>query len=121
MRQGKNVMAQIHELIPKVMKQIGSIGKSRRNQQQGYSFRGIDDVYSALAPVLSKRQLCILPRVTNRDVMERPTRNGGVMIYTVLTVEGAASLTFTAAQTASSSAGPGVATRENAISRRQRT
>ena len=79
----------VYEGIAAVMAEMAQTGidKSRKNQQQGYSFRGIDDVYAALAPVLSRHKLCILPRVTNRDAIERPTKNGGLMIYTILTVE----------------------------------
>lgn len=63
------------------------IAKSRDNQQQRYKFRGIDDVYNALAPIIAKHKLCILPRVVDRVVAERETRNGGVLFYTTLTVE----------------------------------
>lgn len=62
------------------------ISKDRKNQQQGYAFRGIDDVYGALAPHLAAQKLCILPRVLNREVAERETKSGGTLINTVLTV-----------------------------------
>lgn len=63
------------------------IGKGRSNQQQGYRFRGIDDVYNALCGHLAANKLCILPRVTERTVTERPTKSGGVSTYVVLSVE----------------------------------
>lgn len=63
------------------------ISKDNKNQQQGYKFRGIDDVYNALAPKLAEHGLCIIPRVVDRSVTERETRNGGVLFYTTLTVE----------------------------------
>lgn len=63
------------------------LAKARRNQQQGYSFRGIDDVYGALARHLANEKLCILPRVLHRDVTERTTKSGGVSTYVVLDVE----------------------------------
>jgi hypothetical protein len=63
------------------------IGKTRKNEQQGYRFRGIDDIYCALARHLANAKLCILPRVVERSVTERPTKSGGVSTYTVLTVE----------------------------------
>jgi hypothetical protein len=37
------------------------ISKDRNNAQQGYKFRGIDDVYNALAPILSRNRLVITP------------------------------------------------------------
>jgi hypothetical protein len=63
------------------------ISKSRSNQQQGYRFRGIDDVYCALSGHLAELNLCMLPRVLDRTVTERPTKSGGVSTYVVLTVE----------------------------------
>jgi hypothetical protein len=62
-------------LVQEELARIG-IGKKRQNQQQGYSFRGIDDVYNELAPLLAKFKLCILPRVINRTVSERNNKNG---------------------------------------------
>jgi hypothetical protein len=63
------------------------ISKDRSNTQQGYRFRGIDDVYGALAPALAKHGLVILPRVVARTVTERTTQKGGVLFYVVLDVE----------------------------------
>lgn len=63
------------------------IGKDRRNQQQGYNFRGIDDVYNTLCGVMSAEKLIILPSVADMDREERATAKGGVLIYTILTVD----------------------------------
>jgi hypothetical protein len=63
------------------------IAKSRRNEQQGYAFRGIDEVYAALSVHLADQKLCILPRVMDRTATERATLKGGVATYTILTVE----------------------------------
>lgn len=63
------------------------IAKDRRNEQQGYPFRGIDDVYNALATKLAAAQLCILPRVLSRAVTERATQRGGALFYVVVDVE----------------------------------
>lgn len=79
----------VYGAIAAVMADMASagIGKDRKNQQQGFSFRGIDDVYNALAPTLSKHKLCMLPRVTAREVTERQTKSGGTLFYTILTME----------------------------------
>ncbi len=63
------------------------ITKGRKNEQQGYKFRGIDDVYNVLSTHLAAQHLCILPRVRDRSVTERPTKSGGVSTYVVLTVD----------------------------------
>lgn len=79
---------QIYQLIPKVMKAIGPIAKGRQNQQQGYRFRGIDEVYNAAQPVLADLGVFIVPEVVDRWREERPTRDGkGVLIYTTLKVK----------------------------------
>lgn len=63
------------------MLSIEGISKSHKNSQQGYSFRGIDDVYNALAPLLTKAKLCILPTVLDRIVVERESKSGGALFY----------------------------------------
>jgi len=63
------------------------ISKDRKNTQQGYSFRGIDDVYNALAPLLSKNGLCILPRMLSRSCEERITQKGGTLFYVTVEAE----------------------------------
>lgn len=70
------------------------IGKDRRNDQQNYAFRGIDDVYNALAPLLAEHQLCVLPRMLTREVTERrsvKTYNGQsketVLFYVIVEAE----------------------------------
>lgn len=80
-----HVYAAIAEVMGKVAKE--GIAKSRNNAQQGYKFRGIDDVYNALSPFLSECKLVILPRVLGREVTERQTQKGGTLFYVVLDVE----------------------------------
>ena len=63
------------------------IGKDRKNTQQGFQFRGIDDVYNALAPLLAKHGLCILPRVISRECVERTSAKGGALFYVTVDVE----------------------------------
>ena len=63
------------------------IGKDRKNQAQGYNFRGIDDVYNALAPLLSQHGLCILPRVLSRECIERTSAKGGALFYVTVEME----------------------------------
>lgn len=66
---------------------LTGIGKEKRNAQQGFNFRGIDDVYNALAPALVKHGLVILPRILERTVTERQTQKGGALFYVVVKAE----------------------------------
>lgn len=69
----------VYQAISAASAQIAAdgIGKDRRSQQ-GYNFRGIDDVYQAFAPVLAKHKLVVLPRLTEHKVDTVPTKNGQV-------------------------------------------
>ena len=79
----------VYEAINKVQAALAKdgIGKNRKNQQQGYSFRGIDDVYNALAPMLAANGLCILPRMLSRSVEERINKNGTALFYVTVEAE----------------------------------
>jgi len=78
---------QIYALIGKAMMDIGPIAKTKKNKEQGYNFRGIDDVYNALSPILSKYGLFVIPRVLERTREERQTAKGYRLIYTVLKIQ----------------------------------
>lgn len=81
----KNVFACI-AAVSKEIAQTG-ISKSRNNTQQGYKFRGIDDVYNAIAPLLAKHGLVIIPRILTRNVVERQTAKGGTLFYVTVEAE----------------------------------
>ena len=79
---------QVYKAINAVQSELSVIGivKDKRNGQgAGYNFRGIDDVYNAIAPLLAKHGLCILPRVLTRECIERTSKSGGALFY--ITVE----------------------------------
>lgn len=57
---------QIYELIPKVMKDIGAVSKDRRNEQQKYAFRGIEDFYAAAQPAYIAHGIFCAPKVLSR-------------------------------------------------------
>lgn len=63
------------------------ISKSRKNAQQGYSFRGIDEVFNALAPLLAKHGLVILPRILTRECVERTAKSGSAQFYVTVAAE----------------------------------
>jgi len=65
----------------------GGISKDRKNAQQGYNFRGIDDVLNSLSAALVDAGLVILPRCTHREVVERTTAKGGALFNVTCAVE----------------------------------
>ena len=91
-------MADIYQKINAIMADMPAIGKNKKNQQQGFQYRGIDDVMNALNPLLVKHGVFLAPEVLDRKREERATKNGGVIAFTVLTVR----YTFYAASDGSS-------------------
>lgn len=79
----------VYKAISAVARDMAEVGisKDRENRQQGFAFRGIDQVYNALAPMLAKHGLVILPRITERTVTERVTPKGAVLFYVVVKAE----------------------------------
>lgn len=63
------------------------ISKSRDNRQQGFKFRGIDDVYNALSGPMSRHGLVMLPRCRSRMVEARETKSGGQISYVTVECE----------------------------------
>lgn len=80
----------VYQAIAAVQAELAKTGiaKSRKNKQgEGYMFRGIDDVYAALAPLLAAHKLCVIPRVMQRDIAERQSRSGGALFYVTVHAE----------------------------------
>lgn len=79
----------VFQAISEVQGDLASIGigKDGINKDQRYFFRGIDQVYNTLSPILARRKLCILPRVNSREMTERKTRSGGAMFSVVVDVD----------------------------------
>jgi hypothetical protein len=79
----------VYEAIASVTASLAKegISKDRNNEAQGYKFRGIDDVYNALAPFLAGAKLCILPNVQERVVVERVNAKGTILLYVTVKVD----------------------------------
>lgn len=62
------------------------IAKSRKNQTPGqtYNFRGIDEVYNTLSPLMAEAGLCILPRMVGHSLSERGKTSKGNAIFSAI-------------------------------------
>ena len=76
----------IYGAIAAAMGEIGAISKSKQNKQQGFQYRGIDDVMNALYPILSRHGLFLTPEVLEHTREERTTKSGGNLIYSILKI-----------------------------------
>ena len=77
----------IYKLIGQAIGKIGAIGKDKKNAQQGFMYRGIDQVYNALNPVMAELGIFFCPEVLDQKREERTTKNGTALTYTILTMK----------------------------------
>ena len=74
---------QIFKSLCAITKEIGAIKKDNKNQQQGFMFRGIDQVMNELHPLLAEYGVVIMPEVIESHREERQTKSGGNLLYTI--------------------------------------
>ena len=77
----------IFKKIIEVMQDINAISKGRKNDQQHFMFRGIDDVMNELHPTLAKCGVFVLPNVLEETRTTGKTARGGDMFYTRLKIK----------------------------------
>lgn len=77
----------IYKKMSEIFKDVEFIGKTKKNQQQGFNFRGIDDMYNELHDLFAKHEVFIISEVQKITREERQTKSGGNLIYTILEVK----------------------------------
>lgn len=77
----------IYQAIGDIMKEGYAISKDKRNTQQGFAYRGIDDVMNTFQPLMAARGVFAVPEVLEAAREERQTKQGNNLIYSVLKVK----------------------------------
>ena len=78
----------VYARLSKVQAELSKTGISKEdvNKFDKYKYRGIDSVLNALAPLLAKNGLVIMPEVVDKTHSTVTTKQGGTANYWVLTV-----------------------------------
>lgn len=74
----------IYEAITSIMSEGYAIAKNKRNTQQGFQYRGIDDVMNTFQPLLAKYRVFLVPEVLEQQRQERITKDGKTLLYSIL-------------------------------------
>lgn len=77
----------IFAALAEVNKSISAVSKGRKNEKQGYSFRGIDDVYNEIHDAMAENGIISMPRIISDRTEDRKGSSGTALIYRVLQVE----------------------------------
>ncbi len=70
-----------------VQEELTAITKDQKNGQQGWRFRGVDDVMNTLHPILVKHQVFVTPEVLDIKRTSTATAKGTVLNYATVTVK----------------------------------
>lgn len=77
---------QIFTAITNAMADIVAVGKDKYNSQQGFKFRGIDDVMNTLKPILTKHRIFTVPQVLEQTREIKTTAKGKEAQYSLLRI-----------------------------------
>lgn len=91
----------IHLALAAILKDIEAIAKDKKNEAQGFKFRGIDDIYNSLHPIFAAHGVVCLPSVEKVETTEAGKTSKGTQIYRT---QATVLYTFVAADGSSSSA-----------------
>jgi len=88
---------EIYKRLAEINKRITAIGKNQQNKQQGFQYRGVDDVMNELHSLFAEHEVIILPELINGSREERQSKSGALLItslndyrFTFVTVDGSA-------------------------------
>lgn len=78
---------EIYKKLAEINKKIGAIGKNQKNAQQGFKFRGIDDVMNELHGLFAEHEVLILPNVIKTETIEKVNNKGTLLFYVKADIE----------------------------------
>ncbi|MDE6257298.1 MAG: ERF family protein [Muribaculaceae bacterium] len=82
MSEEKTAPPAIYAALASIMEETKAIGKTEKNQQQNFMFRGIDNIMNELHDLFAKHKVFILPEIIDYAVSEKVTKSGSLMYYT---------------------------------------
>ena len=71
----------IYSRMIKSMKEVGVIGKDQTNSQQGFKYRGIDDVMNGIHDIFAENSIFIVPTMMETTRTERVNAKGTTLFY----------------------------------------
>ena len=76
----------IYQKMANILKDCKAITKSEKNQQQGFKFRGIDNVMNELHELFARNEVFILQDVKSFETENRQLKSGSMITYTRATI-----------------------------------
>lgn len=76
---GAEPCSTIHAALCACLADVEAVGKHRKNKEQGYAYRGIDDLYNSLHPLFAKHRLFVTCDTLSLERGERTTKSGSTL------------------------------------------
>lgn len=77
----KNETGLIFKQLPKIASEIEAVGKNQQNKQQGFKFRGVDDVYNAVSKAMANHGVFSTTAILDQTFTEVETRSGSKGVH----------------------------------------
>lgn len=77
----------IYAALNAIMSEVEAVPKGQQNKQQGYAYRGVDDFFAALHPLLAKHKVFVTKKVLGHNREEKETKSGTSLNYSIMEVE----------------------------------
>lgn len=77
----------IYGQMARILSDVNAIAKDKKNSQQGFQYRGIDDVYNSLNPIMAKHGVFMTSHIIDKTREERATNKGGILAFTCLRMQ----------------------------------
>ena len=78
---------EIYKKMSLILKDVEAVSKGQKNTTQGWTFRGIDDMYNALHDLFAKHEVFLTSDILEVNREERKTNKGGNLIYTIIKIK----------------------------------
>lgn len=77
----------IYEKMPLIMGELGAIAKKQHSNNLDYAYRGIEEIYNEINPLLTIHKVFSVPTVLDMKREERESQKGRLLLYTILTIK----------------------------------
>lgn len=82
----KTEAGKIFSAIPEIMKELSAVGRDQTNREQNFKYRGIDDLYNALNPLMAKYGVFTAPEVLSAERKEKVSKSGAHGLHVFLRI-----------------------------------
>ena len=78
---------EVFTAILNIMNGLDPVQKHKENKQQGYKYRGIEDVYSALNPMLIANKVVLIPELLSHNLTDFNSKSGSLLFRAIVSMK----------------------------------